>query len=169
LRRGDAMPDVWKPVVGFEKYYSVSNNGDILSHRTGKLRKPVLCKGNGYFTVVLNGDNKLKETKTVHRMVAEAFLERSPEQTCVNHKNECKTDNRVDNLEWCTKHYNNTYNGKDQRCCKPVVQINETTGEEKRWVSARAAYAAGIAEYKNISACCRGLRPRAGGYKWRFE
>ena len=163
------MSEVWKPVVGFEKYYSVSNLGNVLSHRSGKLRKPVMCKGNGYFMIVLNGDNKFKENKPIHRMVAESFLERSAEQTCVNHKNERKTDNRVENLEWCTKRYNNTYNNKDQRCCKPVIQIDETTGEETRWKSARAAYEAGIAEYKNISACCRGLRPRAGGFKWRFE
>ena len=163
------MSEVWKPVVGFEKYYSVSSNGVVMSKRSGKPRKPVFCKNNGYLMVVLSGDNGFKSTKTVHRIVAEAFLKHTPEQTCINHKNECKTDNRLENLEWCTKRYNNTYKNKDQRCCKPVVQIDETTGEETRWKSARAAYEAGIAEYKNISACCRGLRPRAGGFKWRFE
>ena len=163
------MDEVWRPVVGFEDYYEVSTLGNVKSLRTGKNRKPVPCKGNGYLMAVLNGENGYKKTKAIHRLVAEAFMERSPEQTCVNHKNEIKTDNRLENLEWCTKRYNNTYNGKAQRLYKPVVQVCEETGEETRWASALLAESAGIANHKNISACCRGLRPRAGGYKWRFE
>lgn len=163
------MSEIWKPVAGFEAYYSVSSNGAVLSHRNGRMRKPVMCKGNGYLMMVLNGDGGYRKTKAIHRIVAEAFLERSSEQTCVNHKNEIKTDNRLENLEWCTKQYNNTYNGKVQRLYKPVIQICEETGKETKWDSALLAEAAGIANHKNISACCRGLRPRAGGYKWRFE
>lgn len=158
----------WKPVVGFENYYEVSNLGDVRSLRSGRLRKPVKNSQNGYLTMVLCGKD-IKKTVYVHRLVAEAFVENPHGLDFINHKDENKLNNRADNLEWCTKAYNNTYNGKTQRCCKGIVQINPETGEKTRWASARKAHEAGIANYKNISACCRGLRPYAGGYIWRFE
>lgn len=163
------MDEVWRPVVGFEDYYEVSTLGNVKSLRTGKNRKPVPNTATGYMELVLKGEKGNAKTKTIHRIVAEAFLCKTPGQDCVNHKNEIKTDNRAANLEWCTKRYNNTYNGKARRLYKPVVQVCEETGEETRWASALLAESAGIANHKNISACCRGLRPRAGGYKWRFE
>ena len=163
------MEEVWRPVVVFEKYYEVSSLGNVKSLRNGKIRKPVQNTATGYVAMVLRGDKGKAKTMTVHRIVAEAFLCKMPWHDCVNHKNENKTDNRAVNLEWCTKQYNNTYNGKAKRLYKPVVQVCEETGEETIWQSALLAEAAGIANHKNISACCRGLRPHAGGFKWRFE
>ena len=158
----------WKPVAGFEQYYEISNMGDVLSVRSHRIRKPVRNKKNGYLQVVLCGD-KHKKTMYVHRLVADAFVDNPNGYNFVNHKDENKLNCDASNLEWCTKEYNNTYNDKTQRCCKGVVQVDPNTGEEKHWQSARKAHEAGIAHYKNISACCRGLRFTAGGYIWRFE
>lgn len=158
----------WRSVKGFERYYQVSNAGRVFSERSGKMRRPVLNKGNGYLTLVLCGE-KHKKTVYVHRLVAEAFVENPNGYNFVNHKDENKLNCNASNLEWCTQEYNNTYNGKTQRCCKGVVQVDPNTGEETHWQSARKAHEAGIANYKNISACCRGLRFTAGGYIWRFE
>lgn len=161
------MKEIWKPVAKFEGFYEVSNLGNIKSLRSGNLRKQVPNANNGYLFVVLCGDH-YKETRTVHSIVAEAFCEKPEGCNCVNHKDENKHNNNADNLEWVTKHYNNTYNGKDQRCCKPVYQLAEDGTIIRKWDSARkASYALNI-EYKNISTVCRGLRPRAGGYRWKF-
>ena len=157
----------WRPVPGYEQFYEVSNMGQVKSLRSGKLRKPVPCKGNGYLMMFLCGEHE-KKCVSVHRIVESAFCYKPEGCDHVNHKNEEKHDNRADNLEWVTKAYNNTYNGKDQRCCKPVYQLNEDGEIIKVWESARKASRALGIEYKNISTVCRGLRPRAGGYKWRF-
>lgn len=158
----------WKPIPGFERFYEISNEGDVLSLRSGRIRKPVLSNANRYLTMILCGD-KHKKTVYIHRLVAEVFVDNPNGFTSVNHKDENKLNNNASNLEWCTQAYNNTYNGKDQRVCKGVVQVDPNTGEETHWQSARKAHEAGIANYKNISACCRGLRFTAGGYIWRFE
>ena len=157
----------WKPVVGFEEFYMVSSHGEVLSLRSGKTRKPVLNRQTGYEMLVLCGDY-IKKTVCVHRIVAEAFVENPNGYGFVNHKDENKLNNSADNLEWCTKEYNNTYNGKAQRCCKSVVQVDPQTKQETVWSSARKAHEAGIADYKNISACCHGKRKLAGGFEWRF-
>lgn len=161
------MEEIWKPVVGFEKFYEVSNTGKVKSLRSGKLRKLIPNSKNGYLYVVLCGTD-FKNTFTVHRLVAMAFCEKPNGCDFINHKDEDKHNNNAENLEWVTKYYNNTYNGKTQRCCKAIEQLAEDGTVIKRWSSAREAYKALGIEYKNISTVCRGLRPRAGGYRWRF-
>lgn len=161
------MGENWVPVVGFEKYYLVNKNGDVLSLRSQKLRKPVLNKRNGYLYLILCGDG-IHKTVPIHRIVALAFVNKPNGCDVVNHKDENKTNNCSDNLEWCTKAFNNNYNGKSQRSCKQLLATNLITGKKTFWPSARAASEAGIASYKNISACCRGLRKTAGGFEWRF-
>lgn len=161
------MEEIWKPVVGYESFYEVSNTGKIKSLRSGKLRKLIPNKQNGYLMLFLNRKES-KKCCYVHRLVAEAFCEKPAGNDCVNHKDENKHNNNADNLEWVTKYYNNTYNGKTQRCCKEIEQLNEDGTVVRRWHSAREAYHETGIEYKNISTVCRGLRQRAGGFKWRF-
>lgn len=160
------MTEEWRPVVGFEGYYLISNTGKVYSLWNNRLRKPVLNHAIGYYSVVLCG-NGIKKQLYVHRLVAEAFCEKPDGYTCVNHKDENKQNNNADNLEWCTFAYNNSYNGKMDKCCKPIVQMKDGKFI-KVWRSARDAEKHFNTNYKNISAVCRGLRPRAGGYEWRF-
>lgn len=120
------MPEIWKPVVGYEGYYEVSNYGRVKrletrvnSNRGGravreKILKQIITK-YGYLTVHLCVDNK-RAKKKVHRLVAEAFIPNPLNLPCVNHKNEIKTDNFVENLEWCTVEYNNNYGTHQERC-----------------------------------------------------
>lgn len=143
----------FKPVVGFEEYYEVSADGAVFSKITNILK---------------NLKTGIRKTKTVHRIVAEAWLNKGSND-CVNHKNENKLDNHIYNLEWCTKAYNNTYNGKTQRCCKAIEMYDLDTNKTILTFSgAREASNKGYANYKNISAVCRGKRKSAGGYGWRF-
>ena len=157
---------VWKDVPGFEGFYKVSDDGEIISLRSGKLRKPVPNKSNGYLYVILCGNDK--KCLPVHRIVAKAFVPDPDNLGHVNHKDENKHNNKASNLEWCTKAYNNTYGTKISRLYKPIIQRDPLTGEETLWESCLFPELEGIANKKNISACCRGLRKHAGGYEWRY-
>lgn len=159
--------ETWKPIVGYEQFYEVSDMGNIKSLRTGKLRKPTPNGQNGYLMLFLNGENQ-KKCVYVHRIVAEAFCPKPVGCDFVNHKDEVKHNNKASNLEWVTKYYNNTYNGKTQRCCKPIKQIAEDGSAIRIWSSAREASRTTGVQYKNISLVCLGHRPRAGGYRWEF-
>lgn len=101
----------WKDIDGYDGLYQVSDFGRVRSRKSGewKVRKSVKNK-DGYLTVCLFKDNKVNGF-FVHRLVASAFIPNSEEtKTTINHINEDKTDNRVSNLEWCDRKYNNTYN-----------------------------------------------------------
>lgn len=112
------MEEIWKDIPGYAGKYSISNFGNVRSNQYGKKRilKPMRNAGryNGYLTVTLYNNSIGKKVK-IHRLVAEAFLPNPNNLPIINHKDEDKTNNKVDNLEWCTKLYNNTYNGTRNR------------------------------------------------------
>lgn len=103
----------WRDVVGYEGYYQVSNLGRVRSvdrtiidsnghkkHYRGKTLKPSL-KRTGYYSVTIHTE-EVKKTVLVHRLVAAAFLEPDPKRLYVDHIDADKTNNKVDNLRWCT-------------------------------------------------------------------
>lgn len=95
--------------------YRVTKSGKVFSYRQGKILKPlsVVLDSNGYPIVRLYTDNRGKaRTIAVHRLIADTFISNPDNLPCINHKDEDKTNNSVENLEWCTKAYNNCYNGK---------------------------------------------------------
>ncbi len=103
---------VWKPVPipGFGSDYDVSNMGDVRSRKTGHYRKlkPKINKHTGYMYVHLYNKGGYV-TRSIHRLVALAFIPNPHDLPEVNHINEVKTDNRVSNLEWVTTHDNNEH------------------------------------------------------------
>lgn len=90
----------WKPVKGYESYYKVSDKGNVFSLIKNKLMKKSIDK-DGYEVISLLGKNK-----RVHRLVGEAFIDNYNNLPQINHKNGNKTDNTVENLEWCNGFYN---------------------------------------------------------------
>ena len=103
------MKEIWKPVRNYEGLYEVSNMGRVKSlnyNRTGKERiMKGLDNGHGYLFVQLCKDGKAKNCR-INRLVAMAFIPNPDNLPEVNHKDKIRTNNRVDNLEWCTTQYN---------------------------------------------------------------
>ena len=130
----DAVEVVRKPVRGYEGYYEVDQFGRVfgleriikVNDNGRNYEKPIAGKQlkqsmhtKGYKTVSLTKDGKTK-TLFVHRIVAEAFIPNVDNLPMVNHKDEDKTNNFVENLEWCTNDYNINYGTRIGRFVKSV-------------------------------------------------
>ena len=97
----------WRPIKGYEKEYLVSTAGKVWSVRSGRTLAPKLTRA-GYQRVGLSVNGE-REDFSIHRLVAEAFIPNPEGKPTVNHINEVKTDNRVENLEWATTLEQNTH------------------------------------------------------------
>lgn len=113
------MKEIWKDIPNYKGYYQVSNFGRVMSLRSyggnsNRIIKP--CgNGTGYLKVILCKNSQQKQY-LVHRLVAMAFIPNPNNYDFVNHKDENKMNNCVENLEWCTKSYNSIYYlNKDER------------------------------------------------------
>ena len=116
--------EIWKDIViekngilyDFTNLYKVSNLGRIKSYvrdKNGKIMSPKKEK-SGYMQICLRNNGE-KEIFKVHRLVATAFLPNPDKLPQVNHKDENKTNNNVDNLEWCSASYNTNYGTRNER------------------------------------------------------
>lgn len=160
--------EVWKDVKGYEGKYQVSNLGRVKSlnyHRSGKERLLSLAHDkDGYLYVCFHKNGKQKLYK-VHRLVAIAFIPNPDNLPCVNHKDENPSNNRVENLEWCTQKYNINYGTRTKRMSKaqskPVICIT-TKRIFKSFVEASKYYKV---DKGNICHCCKGEQKSAGKYK----
>lgn len=115
------MDEIFRPIEGYEGLYEVSNLGKVRSigYRKERILKPVIDIG-GYSTVHLVKEGKLKWFK-VHRLVAQAFIPNTEGLPQINHIDEDKTNNRVDNLEWCTGSYNIRYGTHNERMVQTKI------------------------------------------------
>lgn len=166
------LVEVWKPIMGYEGLYEVSNLGRVksldrmvINYRGSFIRKgeiKAICNlSKGYKGVLLCKDGKQK-THKVHRLVAEAFLPNPDNLPQVNHKDEDKTNNRVENLEWCDNKYNINYSHS-----KKIISINIITGECKKYNSLTEATDISGVHKGSISKVLNGQRNKAGNCIWR--
>lgn len=107
--------------LDFNNLYLISRTGEIVNTKTLRQLKPSVQK-NGYSFFVLKQSNGNQIELVLHRILAKTFIPNPNNCPCVNHKDEDKTNNTVDNLEWCTWQYNNTYNNKHTR---PYTKHND--------------------------------------------
>lgn len=189
--------EVWKPVVGFEGYYSVSNRGRVWSHHSNRLLKLNPSQG-GYVQVHLSVGG-VATKRPVHRLVAQAFIPNPEKKPTVNHINEIKTDNDVANLEWATIKEQNVHGTRIERAMahtdwkarsekmdyqsialkhdyheinrkqmKPVLQYDMHGTFIARYESlSEAARILGIGA-GHICCCLKGRRKSCGGYQWKY-
>ena len=174
----------WKDVIGFEDSYQISNYGRVRSKDRfikvcgngerlikGQIIKPSVCK-NGYYEVMLSR-NKKRKVYLLHRLVAIHFIENPNNLPQINHKDEDITNNRVDNLEWCTSKYNANYGTRNARCNekvirKPVKQLTLEGKLIKEFPAVKEAMRQTGIDDSQIIRVCMGKNKTAGGYKWEY-
>jgi hypothetical protein len=183
----DLPGEQWKPIKNFEGLYEVSNMGrfrSVYKYKNTIVRngtsaiipvRPKLLYLNkihsGYYHVVLYKESKRYEY-SAHRLVALHFCEGYKRGYVVNHKDEDKSNNRADNLEWCTQLYNQRYGTAIQRTAesnwKKVAQYDLAGNLITTYNSAKEA--AKVTGYNYVSLCewCRGLHTSKNKYRWAY-
>ena len=173
------MTEIWLPIEGYENLYEVSNLGRVRSlERTvikkngvtrkfhGKILKPG-TRRDGYLSVQLC-KNGIVRSFLIHRLVSTAFLPTSDKKFQVNHLDEDKTNNTVENLEWCTAKENTNYGTRNKRASeklsKPVlcVELNQIFPSITEAAKQLGLYVG------NLGSVLAGRYKTTGGYHWEY-
>lgn len=167
----------WHDIPDYAGLYKINRDGQILNCK--KLKRPSKVDGRiqnwrmlkqyfnkrtGYLHVILS-KNSIERIHTIHRLLATVFIPNPYNYKFVNHKDENKINNSLNNLEWCTKAYNNTYGS---RAGRKVVRI-ATSGERVHYLTAREASLENQCCVKGIRACANHKLKTCHGYKWEWE
>lgn len=173
------MAEIWKHIKGFEGLYEVSNLGRVKSlerfHAKERILKPMLTVW-GYARVQLY-KNRSSKKFTIHRLVAEAFIPNLEQKPHINHIDENRLNNTVENLAWCTAKENNNHGTHIQK----LVQANKNHPAKSKTVACYAKNGFFVRTYpsireaerqtgifnQSIVQCCQGKRKTAGGYVWK--
>lgn len=186
------MEEIWKSVLDFECLYEVSNFGRvkgidrIVVRSDGKKRhiKEHIMKQRvgkcGYYYVCLSKNGK-HYMKRVHKIIANAFMLNQDNSLIINHKDEDKLNNSIENLEWCTYSYNAKYgtaisrmldSRKNNKCCnseKEVVQYTKDGVFVAEYRSVNEVEDKNGFKHSHISECCNGKLKQAYGFVWKFK
>ena len=178
--------ETWKDILGYENLYQVSDQGNVrsLEHKVKKGRggiyslperklKPAKNKfGYLYITLCKEG---IRNRYFVHRLVAQAFIPNPDNLPYINHKDECKTNNRVDNLEYCNAKYNCNYGTHNEKLSKSLIN-NPLISQAVVCIETGITYPSIMEVYRlfgfsqgHISECCIGKRKTAYGYHWKYN
>lgn len=181
------MEEIWKDLENYEGFYKISNLGnikglllydrhkDIYNKREKILKPDVTSKGYLRVTLCKNG---VKKRYTVHRLVAQNFIENPNNLSQINHINGIKTDNRADNLEWCTNGENEKHAykiglkakkfGEENPKHKSIIAINLITKEEKIYGSIIDAVKELNIGYNTIIYILKGKTKKPKKYNFRY-
>jgi len=174
--------EAWKDIRGYEGLYQVSNYGRVRSLGTNGKKPRIMTQEIsiwGYCRIRLWNNEHVQKHHAVHRLVAEAFIG-SVEGFDVNHLDEIKTNNRVENLQIVTKKENCNYGTRNKRIAqknaaqkhlwtKPVRQYDKDGNLIAIYESMLEAKRQTGIDDVNIGRVCRGIRQTAGGYIWKEQ
>lgn len=179
------MKEVWKSVdiPGFEKLYEISNYGRlkalerIIHHKhKDEIRKEhfiTLCNDKDNYKIAVLKGNGIKKTIKIHRLVASAFIPNPNNYKEVNHKDENKTNNNVNNLEWCSHSYNMLYGTRGIRTGnklkKSINQYDLDGNFIRTWNGSKDIKKEINICNTSVLKCCRNKQKTAGGYIWKFK
>lgn len=177
----EELHEEWKNISNYDGRYKVSSYGKVKN----KKKVMSLYESHGYLGVFLSNGNG-KTWHSVHRLVAEAFLDKKyfkclPSEDRkqinldyleVNHKDENKQNNKVENLEWCSRAYNINYGTKNKRVAEKlseaVIQFDLNGSIIGFYKSIKEAGEENKVNYSSIVRCCRKQISNAGGFIWRY-
>lgn len=170
----------WRPVVGAESRYLVSNFGRVKSLPTKRRRWVKIlhqANVNEYLSVLIYGDDGRRKMQFVHRLVATAFIPNPYNFPYINHRDEDKSNNKVINLEWCTPKYNTNYGYARERCSKAMTPYKRPVdkytldGEFVCTVPSisEAAPYQDDCTMRHIWDCCNGGRRSVRGFVYRYH
>lgn len=168
--------ETWKDIRGFEGHYQISDKGRIKSiirknRLSERILSPYMTK-RGYLQVKLC----IRGTTfplSIHRAVAECFIPNPNNLPQINHKDENKKNNNVENLEWCTNTYNNMYGTVKERrtftCSKGVLQKDLDEKVVGDFKSLNEAVKCTGYTKSSIAKCCRGESETYKGFIWKYK
>ncbi len=184
--------EIWKDIKGYEGAYQVSNLGNVRTlprsyivnrvvnnklkpyrqNRSSRLLSKTIHFG--YLCVSIKG-----KTTRVHRLVASAFIPNPKNKPQVNHINEVKTDNRMENLEWSTPKENSNHGNRNKKIsksnidnplkCKTVYQFDSNKKLINQYISATWLSRNSVYDGKCIWKCCNKKQEKHKGYYWSYE
>lgn len=168
------MKEIWKNIEGYPNY-QISSMGRVKTLNYKHTDKEKILKSRkdkyGYIKVDLYEEGKQK-THTLHRLVATAFIDNPNNLSQVNHKDEDKTNNRVENLEWCSPQYNINYGSRNEKMAKsrsiPILQFNLDGEFIKKWESGAQVQKDLGFDNSSITKCCKGKYKSVYGFIWRY-
>lgn len=171
------MKEIWKDIPNYEGKYQISNLGRVKSilYVNGKTRKTkeriLKNKNTGKYQHILLWDKGKCYNYTIHKLVAETFIPNPNNYSEINHKDENVNNNRVDNLEWCTRKYNINYGNRTikakNKLSVSIVQYDLQGSFVKEWNCMQDA----IRVYNNYHICdvCKNKRKTASGFIWKYK
>lgn len=173
--------EIWKNIEGYPDYM-ISNLGRVKSleriiircdNKTQTIKEKILKPSKdykGYYIIILS--NIKRKGFKIHRLVASAFIPNPNNLPQVNHINEDKTDNRVENLEWCTSQYNSNYGTRTERIAekhkKMTLQYTKEGKFVKKWDSIKQIEDELGFGNSSISLNLKRKTKSAYGYIWRY-
>ena len=177
------MEEIWKDIKDYEGIYQVSNKGRVKSLGNDRKRKEKILKpvknGKGYLRVMLSKKGKIKGW-LVHRLVGDAFITNPFNLPQINHINEIKEDNRVENLEYCDARYNTNFGTAIERRAKTLSKTltgvyNTKKSKPVKCLETDLIYKSSMDvqrklgfDNSSITKCCKGKLKTVGKLHWKY-